>query len=85
LSALQSLRAPELPGLLTRRQLYADSPNGVPMKILDTFPVKLAVFELNPSTLEARQRISLVACLIHFGDNYTSFLRHGPLEFKKPV
>ena len=74
-----------MPGLLTRRQLYADSPNRVPMKILDSLPVKMAFFELNPSTHEARKVIPLVACLIHFGDNYTFFLPHGPLEFKKSV
>lgn len=56
-------------GFLVRSQLYADSRNRVPMKILDTLPEKWL--------------LPLVACLILFGDNYTSFLRHGPLEFNK--
>jgi hypothetical protein len=51
------------------QQLYADSRNRVPMKILDTLPENW----LRP----------LVACLIRFGDNYTYFSRHGPIEFNK--
>jgi hypothetical protein len=72
-------------GLVARSQLYADSFNGVPMKILDISPVKMAVSRTNPATCEGREVIPLVACLIHFGDNYTYFLRHGPLEFKKSL
>jgi hypothetical protein len=44
---------------IARRQLYADSYNRVPMKILNTLTVKMAT---RP-----------VACLILFGDNYTHF------------
>jgi hypothetical protein len=55
------------------------------MKILDVFTIKMAGFWPNPSTHEARNTIPLVACLILFGDNYTYFLRHGPMEFKKSV
>ncbi len=58
-------------GVLARRQLYADSHNRVPMKILNAFSVKMAT--------------PAVARLILFGDNYTYFLRHGPLEFTKLV
>lgn len=69
---------------IARRQLYADSRDTVPMKILNAFPVKMAVFELLPSPLEAAfWVIPLVARLILFGDNYTYFYRHGPMEFKK--
>ena len=32
-------------GFVARSQLYADSRNRVPMKILDTLPVKLAFLE----------------------------------------
>ena len=32
-------------GFIVRSQLYADSRNRVPMKILDTLPEKIAVFE----------------------------------------
>jgi hypothetical protein len=56
-------------GFLVRSQLYADSRNRVPMKILDTLPENW----LRPP----------VACLILFGHNYTCFSRHGPIEFNK--
>jgi len=56
---------------IARSQLYADSYNRVPMKILNTLTVKMAT---RP-----------VARLILFGDNYTHFWSHGPLEFTKPV
>ena len=71
-------------GFIVRSQLYADSPNRVPMKILDTLPEKIAFFE-DFSRAKVALAISLVACLILFGDNYTPFLRHGPMEFKKSV
>jgi hypothetical protein len=54
------------------------------MKILDTLPEKTAFLKLFSRTKVALV-IPLVACLILFGDNYTSFLRHGPMEFKKSV
>ena len=71
-------------GFIVRSQLYADSRNRVPMKIPDTLPEKIAFFEAFISAKVAFV-IPLVACLILFGDNYTSFLRHGPMEFKKSV
>ncbi len=55
------------------------------MKILDTLPEKIAFLEAFFLGLKSRQTIPLVACLILFGDNYTPFLRHGPMEFKKSV
>jgi hypothetical protein len=58
-------------GFIARRQLYADSHNRVPMKILNTLTAKMAT--------------PPVARLILFGDNYTYFLRHGTLEFTKSV
>ena len=53
------------------------------MKIPDTLPVKMALFGPILSDRLALRVIPLVACLILFGDNYTSFLRYGPMEFKK--
>ncbi|HEX7771942.1 MAG TPA: hypothetical protein VF435_05940, partial [Pyrinomonadaceae bacterium] len=62
--------SPLILGFIARSQLYADSHNRVPMKILNTLPAKMA--------------IRPVACLILFGDNYTPVLTNGPLEFTKP-
>jgi hypothetical protein len=42
-------------GLVARSQLYADSLNGVPMKILDILPVKMAVSSTNRPTHKARR------------------------------
>jgi hypothetical protein len=71
--------------VIARSQLYADSRSRVPMKILNTLPEKIAFLEAFFFGLKSRQIIPMVACLILFGDNYTSFLRHGWMEFKKSV
>jgi hypothetical protein len=55
------------------------------MKILDTLPEKIGLFEPFVPVKAPSGDSPLVACLILFGDNYTSFLRHGPMEFKKSV
>jgi hypothetical protein len=53
------------------------------MKIPNPRPVKMALGTESAARQSRFEGDPAVACLILFGDNYTSFFDDGPLEFKE--